>query len=148
MERTWSASHGSLHMVSAPPSTSGPNRCNRKTPCLSITNVDGSSGYFRGGIVAYATDIKKAMGVDAEAIDQYGVYSAETAIAMATAVREPFGLITTGGGGAGADTTGLGAVTTGSLCNPSSFARRSFNSSTEIWSAMVFNTATWVMVKA
>ena len=53
-----------------------------------ITNVPGSSRYFRGGIVAYATDIKEQMGVDHAVIHKYGVYSAETAAAMARAARE------------------------------------------------------------
>src|SRR5215831_1032259 len=65
------------------------------------------------------------------------------------------GLITTAGGaGAGAAAiTGLAVIAGGagrgsSECGFSSRARRSFCSSAEIWSAMVFNTATCVMVKA
>src|SRR5215471_21151319 len=65
------------------------------------------------------------------------------------------GLMTTGGGwiGAAAEVTGLGMVTeaggrAGSGCTPSSFALRSFCNRIEIWSAMVFKTATCVMVKA
>src|SRR5205823_1125236 len=77
----------------------------------------------------------------------FGAEAGTRAGAMATAVPEPLDFITTGGGG-GAAWTGLGAVTTGSLCNASSFARRSFNNNAAIWSAMVFNTATCVMVKA
>lgn len=53
-----------------------------------ITNVPGASRYFRGGIVSYATDVKEAMGVDAGIIKTHGVVSAETAAAMASAVRE------------------------------------------------------------
>ena len=53
-----------------------------------ITNVPGSSAYFRGGVVAYATAIKEAMGVDAAVIAAHGVVSAETAAAMATVARE------------------------------------------------------------
>jgi len=53
-----------------------------------ITNVPGSSRYFRGGIVSYATEVKQIMGVDAAVISQHGVVSAETAAAMAAAVRE------------------------------------------------------------
>jgi len=56
-----------------------------------ITNVPGSSRYFRGGIVAYATEIKEAMGVDPAVIAAHGVVSAETAAAMAAAVRERLG---------------------------------------------------------
>jgi nicotinamide-nucleotide amidase len=53
-----------------------------------ITNVPGSSRYFRGGIVSYATEVKEMMGVDPSIIAGHGVVSAETAAAMAAAVRE------------------------------------------------------------
>jgi nicotinamide-nucleotide amidase len=56
-----------------------------------ITNVPGSSRYFRGGIVAYATEVKAAMGVDTAIIDKFGVYSDETAKEMARAIRERLG---------------------------------------------------------
>ncbi len=52
-----------------------------------ITNVPGSSRYFRGGIVSYATEVKEMMGVDPTIISEHGVVSAETAAAMAAAVR-------------------------------------------------------------
>lgn len=52
-----------------------------------ITDVDGSSQYFRGGIVAYDTAVKIAHGVPAEVIAQHGLYSRETAEAMAHAAR-------------------------------------------------------------
>lgn len=52
-----------------------------------ITNVPGSSRYFRGSIVSYATEVKQMMGVDAAIIAEHGVVSAETAAAMAAAVR-------------------------------------------------------------
>jgi nicotinamide-nucleotide amidase len=53
-----------------------------------ITNVPGSSAYFRGSIVSYATEIKEAMGVDPAIIEKHGVVSQPTANAMALAVRE------------------------------------------------------------
>ena len=53
-----------------------------------ITNVSGSSAYFRGGIVSYATDVKEMMGVDPSVIAEHGVVSQATANAMAQAVRE------------------------------------------------------------
>jgi nicotinamide-nucleotide amidase len=52
-----------------------------------ITNVPGSSRYFRGSIVSYATDVKELMGVDPAIISEFGVISDETAIAMAAAAR-------------------------------------------------------------
>jgi len=56
-----------------------------------LTNVPGSSRYFRGAIVSYATDVKEMMGVDPGVIAEHGVISAETAAAMATAARERLG---------------------------------------------------------
>jgi nicotinamide-nucleotide amidase len=53
-----------------------------------LTNVPGSSRYFRGGIVAYSTEVKESMGVDPDLIREHGVISAETASAMAAAARE------------------------------------------------------------
>jgi nicotinamide-nucleotide amidase len=53
-----------------------------------ITNVAGSSTYFRGAIVSYATDVKELMGVDPAIIAEHGVVSQPTANAMALAVRE------------------------------------------------------------
>ncbi|MBI4570995.1 MAG: competence/damage-inducible protein A [Chloroflexi bacterium] len=53
-----------------------------------ITDVPGSSAYFRGGLVAYATEMKIAWGVDAELIAQHGAVSAECAAAMARAARD------------------------------------------------------------
>jgi len=53
-----------------------------------ITNVSGSSDYFRGGLVTYATEMKIEFGVDASIIEEYGVISAECARDMARAARE------------------------------------------------------------
>lgn len=52
-----------------------------------ITDVPGASSFFVGGIVSYATEVKIASGVDPSVIEQYGVISPETALAMAEAVR-------------------------------------------------------------
>jgi len=56
-----------------------------------ITNVPGSSRYFRGSIVSYATEVKQLMGVDPAIIAEHGVVSAETAAAMAAAARGQLG---------------------------------------------------------
>ena len=55
-----------------------------------ITDFEGSSEYFRGSLVTYATETKLAMGVPAEVIAAHGVISRETAEAMAGAARERF----------------------------------------------------------
>jgi len=54
-----------------------------------ITNVPGSSSYFRGGIVAYANLVKMGMlRVSAATLDNYGAVSRETVREMARGVRE------------------------------------------------------------
>ena len=53
-----------------------------------ITDVAGSSDYFKGSLVTYATPAKIAHGVPAEIPAMHGVISRETAEAMAKAARE------------------------------------------------------------
>jgi nicotinamide-nucleotide amidase len=53
-----------------------------------ITDVDGSSDYYLGGYVSYATEMKIALGVSRELIEQHGVISPEAACDMARAARE------------------------------------------------------------
>jgi nicotinamide-nucleotide amidase len=57
-----------------------------------ITDVPGSSTYFKGGLVAYSNQVKESWGVPAELIAQHGAVSAEVALAMATAVRQRLGV--------------------------------------------------------
>ena len=66
-----------------------------------LASVPGASVVFRGGIVAYATDLKASLlGVDQAVLDSCGAVSAETAQAMAAGARArlgaTFGLATTG----------------------------------------------------
>ena len=56
-----------------------------------ITQVPGSSHYFKGGIVAYTNDMKVAGGVDPALIHEFGAVSPEVAQDMARAVREQTG---------------------------------------------------------
>jgi len=53
-----------------------------------ITDVPGSSHYFKGGLVSYATEMKLAWGVDQALIARHGVISAECAQDMARVARE------------------------------------------------------------
>ena len=53
-----------------------------------LTDVAGSSAYVRGGMVTYATDIKREMGVPEAIIAEHGVISDATALAMAASARE------------------------------------------------------------
>lgn len=74
-----------------------------------ITQVPGSSDYFRGGIIAYSNQAKmRLLQVAAETLDQYGAVSRETAIEMARGARSALaadvGLSVTGIAGPGGGT--------------------------------------------
>jgi nicotinamide-nucleotide amidase len=56
-----------------------------------ITDVAGSSSYFKGGFVAYTAEMKIALGVDEELIRRHGVVSQEVARDMARAARQRLG---------------------------------------------------------
>lgn len=67
----------------------------------SITNVPGSSSYFKSGFIIYSLESKKRiLDLEEKIIENFGVYSPETAIAMANNVRKianaTIGLSTTG----------------------------------------------------
>jgi nicotinamide-nucleotide amidase len=53
-----------------------------------ITSVPGSSAYFKGGVVAYANEVKQSLlGVSAATLERQGAVSRETVIEMAHGVR-------------------------------------------------------------
>jgi len=53
-----------------------------------ITTVPGASAVYVGGVVTYATALKTSLlGVGEDLVEQYGVVSAECAVAMAEGVR-------------------------------------------------------------
>jgi len=57
-----------------------------------LTDQPGSSGFFRGGILAYADEIKKEqLGIPAAMLREKGAVSRETAEAMATGCRGKIG---------------------------------------------------------
>jgi nicotinamide-nucleotide amidase len=56
-----------------------------------LTDVAGSSEYFKGGYVSYQTEIKESLGIDHAIVEEFGVVSDECAKAMATLARERFG---------------------------------------------------------
>jgi len=54
-----------------------------------ITNIPGSSGYYLGGITAYANEAKmRLLGVRLETLERYGAVSRETALEMARGARQ------------------------------------------------------------
>ena len=56
-----------------------------------ITDVSGSSGYFRGGVVSYSNEAKMSLlGVPAALLEAHGAVSAQVARAMAQGARERF----------------------------------------------------------
>ncbi len=66
-----------------------------------LTAVPGASAVVRGGVVAYATDLKaELLGVPADLLERYGAVHPEVAAAMAAGVRDRlragYGLATTG----------------------------------------------------
>lgn len=57
-----------------------------------LTAVPGSSDVFRGGVVAYANDVKEAeLGVERRVLEEHGAVSAETAREMAAGARARLG---------------------------------------------------------
>lgn len=53
-----------------------------------ITNIEGASLVFKFGAVTYSNEYKIKMGVDADVIDKYTVYSMETAMEMSKNIAE------------------------------------------------------------
>ena len=69
-----------------------------------ITSYDGASAYFKGGVVAYATETKiEVLKVAPELISKHSVVSSEVAEAMAlnvkTVFKSDYGIATTGNAG-------------------------------------------------
>ena len=78
-----------------------------------LGGVDGASATLRGGIVAYANDVKTDhVGVSAELIAQHGAVSAEVAVALAEGVRQTLGC------DVGIGVTGIAGPTGGSADKP------------------------------
>ena len=80
-----------------------------------LTDVDGSSTYVAGGVVAYSNTIKiSVLHVDAETLKNFGAVSSQTAREMAANVREIFsasiGISTTGVAGSSVEGKPVGTV--------------------------------------
>ena len=84
---------------------------------VAITSVPGASEYFKGGIVAYAEEIKQnILGVDSKTLEEKGAVHVKTVIEMAKGAADlmnaDYALATTGlaGPGGGTDETPVGTV--------------------------------------
>ena len=55
-----------------------------------ITDTEGSSQVLKGAFVTYSNEAKIMQNVPAKVIDEYGVYSKETAIEMAKACKNTY----------------------------------------------------------
>ena len=55
-----------------------------------LTDTEGASAVLKGAFVTYSNEGKIREGVPAQIIDEYGVYSIETAVAMADACRAAY----------------------------------------------------------
>jgi PncC family amidohydrolase len=82
-----------------------------------VTGVAGSSDYYAGGVISYDNRAKEVqLGVPTELIEAHGAVSVQVAAAMATGVRDRFGvdlgLSVTGvaGPGGGSDQKPVGLV--------------------------------------
>lgn len=53
-----------------------------------ITDTQGASAVLKGAFITYSNEAKISQGVPGETIEKYGVYSAETAWAMAKACKD------------------------------------------------------------
>lgn len=54
-----------------------------------VTNVPGSSEYFKGGVISYAYEVKRdLLGVSMETLENKGAVSEETVLEMARGVRK------------------------------------------------------------
>ncbi|HYG03410.1 MAG TPA: competence/damage-inducible protein A [Chryseosolibacter sp.] len=74
-----------------------------------LTSVPGSSSYFKGGVIAYANEIKtNNLGIDPAILKSFGAVSEEAVSALAKKVREQFetdiGVATSGVAGPGGGT--------------------------------------------
>jgi PncC family amidohydrolase len=81
--REYQAKTGKLLTIGTVESATGGRIADR------ITNVPGSSDYFKGSIVAYSNEVKIALlGVKRKTLENYGAVSEQTALEMARGGRK------------------------------------------------------------
>jgi len=85
--REYQAKTGKLLTIGTVESATGGRVADR------ITNVPGSSDYFKGSVVAYSNEVKIApLGVKRHTIENYGAVSEQTALEMARGGRKLLGV--------------------------------------------------------
>jgi nicotinamide-nucleotide amidase len=85
--REYQAKTGKLLTIGTVESATGGRIADR------ITNVPGSSDYFKGSVVAYSNEVKIALlGVKKVTIENYGAVSEQTALEMAQGGRKLLGV--------------------------------------------------------
>lgn len=89
-----------------------------------ITSISGSSEYFKGGIVAYANEVKTALlGVSETMLEKHGAVSEETVLEMAKgamkSMKTSCAIATSGiaGPGGGTPTKPVGTIWIAAACN-------------------------------
>ncbi len=89
-----------------------------------ITSISGSSEYFKGGIVAYANEVKTALlGVSETTLEKHGAVSKETVLEMAKgamkSMKTSCAIATSGiaGPGGGTPTKPVGTIWIAAACN-------------------------------
>jgi PncC family amidohydrolase len=76
-----------------------------------LTEVPGSSDYYRGGVISYSNEVKRdQLGVPQQTLDRHGAVSAQVAVAMADGarlmLRADVGVAVTGVAGPGGGSPG------------------------------------------
>jgi len=96
-----------------------------------VTSVQGSSGYFLGGVVTYGNDSKeKLLKVSKQTMVKNGAVSRETAVEMAAGARDLFGsdisasITGVAGPGGGTASKPVGLVWIGISSNNGTFAEK------------------------
>ena len=94
-----------------------------------LTAIAGSSAYVRGGVIAYADDVKaEHLGVGRHLLATHGAVSAEVAEAMAAGVRRRYRQTSASASPASPDQTRASTSLLGSCSSPSP-ARRPWSES-------------------
>ena len=80
-----------LRLIEAGRTVTAMESCTSGQVISLITDTEGASAVLTGAFITYSNSAKVRLGVPAETVDTFGVYSAETAAAMARASRAAWG---------------------------------------------------------